>query len=145
MKKIVMSLYLFVMTTLVAFGASDVFAQWNNSNMPGNYQNGGSFTTNTDSAGGINIKNSGKLDTREGGGLIAAIKTVINRALSMLALVALIVLLWGGRQMVSAAGDETQYKKWFTILKQAAFGLIFIWVAWLLVSGIFYFINIVTA
>jgi hypothetical protein len=44
----------------------------------------------------------------------------------MLALVALVVLLWGGFQMVTAAGDDAKYKKGFKILQQAAIGLIFI-------------------
>lgn len=144
MKKIITSAYLFIMTLLAALGANDVLAQ----NTTTSSQNGTTtaFTQNWSSASNLNLPGQpGVIRTTEGGGLIAAIKTVINRALSMLALVALIVLLRGGRQMVSAAGDEGQYKKGFTILRQAAFGLIFIGVAWLLVSGIFYFINIVTA
>jgi len=40
--------------------------------------------------------------------------------LGMLALIALVVLLWGGFQMVTAAGDDDKYKKGFKILQQAA-------------------------
>jgi hypothetical protein len=39
--------------------------------------------------------------------------------------------------MVTAAGDETKYKKGFKILEQAAIGLVFIGVSWLVVSLIF--------
>jgi hypothetical protein len=56
----------------------------------------------------------------------------------MLALIALIICLWGGFQMVTAAGDDGKYKKGMTILKQAAIGLIIIGVAWLFVSVIFW-------
>lgn len=137
MKKLVTSAYLFIMTTLVALGLSDqAFAQTNTNNWSTSV-----FGTQQANPG-INVPGN---TTGEGGGLIRVIKTAINWALWMLALVALVVLLRGGRQMVTAAGDEGQYKKWFTILKQAAFGLIFIGVSWLIVSGIFYFINVVTA
>lgn len=70
--------------------------------------------------------------------LINVIKNFINWALGMLALIALVVLLWGGFQMVTAAGDETKYKKGFKILQQAAVGLVFIGVSWLVVSVIFW-------
>ena len=139
MKKLITSAYTFIVMTFALLGANALAQNGTNSA-------GQSFTQNGGSAGGLNLPGQpGTIRTTEGGGLVAAIKTVINWALGMLALVALIVLLWGGRQMVSAAGDEGQYKKGFVILKQAAFGLIFIGVAWLMVSGIFFFINIVTA
>ena len=62
----------------------------------------------------------------------------------MLSLIALVVLLWGGFQMVTAAGDEGKHKKGFTILKQAAIGLIFIGLSWLFVSLIFWIISTMT-
>jgi hypothetical protein len=43
--------------------------------------------------------------------------------------------------MVTAAGDETKYKKGFKILQQAAIGLVFIWVSWLVVSVIFWLLT----
>lgn len=136
MKKIVTSAYLFIMTTLVSLWVlGEASAQNTTTNSTNN-----AFAWQLQNPG-INVPTN---TSGEGGGLIRAIKTVINWALGMLALVALIVLLRGGRQMVTAAGDEGQYKKGFTILKQAAFGLIFIGVSWLLVSGIFYFIGVIT-
>lgn len=73
--------------------------------------------------------------------LITSIKWAINRILGLLALIALVVLLWGGFQMVTAAWDDGKYKKWFKILQQAGMWLIFIWVSWLFVSIIFRLVN----
>ncbi len=72
------------------------------------------------------------------------VKGFINWSLGILALIALIILLWGGFQMVTAAGDEERYKKWFTILKQAALWLAMIGVARFIVSLIFFVINLVS-
>jgi len=55
----------------------------------------------------------------------------------------LVILLWGGFQMVTAAGDDTKYKNGFKILKQAAIGLIFIGVSWLVVSVIFRLLGVI--
>lgn len=73
--------------------------------------------------------------------LISTIKTFVNRVLWILSLIALIITLRGWFQMLTAAGDETKYKKWFTVLKQAALWLVVVWLAWLFVSLIFYIIN----
>ena len=70
------------------------------------------------------------------------VRGFINWTLGILALLALIILLRGGFQMVTAAGDEEKYKKWFTILKQAALWLAMIGVAWFIISLIFFVINI---
>ncbi len=76
--------------------------------------------------------------------LIDTIKNFINRILGMLALIVLLLLLRGWFQMVTAAGDDGKYKNWFKILKQAAFGLAFIWLSWLMVSLIFWIIDLAT-
>jgi amino acid transporter len=92
------------------------------------------------SALGVGINNAG---TDQGGALIDVIKSFINRALGMLALIALVVLLFGGFSMVTAAGDEAKYKKGFKILQQAGIGLVFIGVSWLMVSVIFWLLGVV--
>ena len=76
--------------------------------------------------------------------LIGSIQTFINRVLGILWLIALIILMWGGFQMVTAAGNEEKYNTWFTILKQAAIGLAFIGLAWLVVSIIFFLLGLIT-
>jgi hypothetical protein len=79
--------------------------------------------------------------TAQQGKLIDVIKTFINWMLGMLALIALVILLVGGFQMVTAAGDDAKYKKGFKILQQAAIGLVFIGVSWLVVSAIFWLLT----
>lgn len=75
---------------------------------------------------------------------VNVVRNAINWVLGILALIALILLLWGGFQMVTAAGDEGKYSAGFTILKQAAIGLVLIGVAWFVISIIFFVINITT-
>lgn len=87
-----------------------------------------------DEAGGIWVAGAG---TDQWANLINIIKNFINWVLGLLGLIALVVLLRGGFQMVTAAGDEEKYKTGFKILKQAAVGLIFIGLAWFMVSIIF--------
>ncbi len=76
--------------------------------------------------------------------LIGSIQTFINRVLGILGLIALIILLYAGFQMVTAAGDEEKYNSWFKILKQAGIGIAFIALSWLMVSIIFFLLNLVT-
>ncbi|MEI7562961.1 MAG: hypothetical protein WCJ39_04650 [bacterium] len=97
-----------------------------------------------DAAGtaGIGINGTG---TAQGGKLIDVIKSFINWALGMLALIALVILLFGGFQMITAAGEEGKYKKGFKILQQAGIGLVFIGVSWLMVSVIFRLLGVVGA
>jgi hypothetical protein len=76
--------------------------------------------------------------------LLASIQRFINYILWFLALIALGVLLWGGFQMVTAAGDDNKYKKGFTILKQAGIGLVIIWLSWFIVSFFFWIVSVMT-
>ncbi len=92
------------------------------------------------SAGGIWVSGTEQL---QGGKLIDIIKNFINWLLGMLALIALVILLRGGFQMVTAAGDDAKYKKGFKILQQAAIGLVFIGVSRLLVSVIFWLLGVI--
>lgn len=43
--------------------------------------------------------------------------------------------------MVTAAGDDGKYKAGFTILKQAAVGLIVVGVSWIVISFVFWVIG----
>lgn len=81
----------------------------------------------------------------EGDGIITVIKQFINWALGLLALIALVMLLWWGYKMVASGGDEDAYKEGLKILKNAAIGIAFIATSWLLVSLIFYVIGLIGA
>lgn len=101
------------------------------------------FTSNANGTAGVNVAGSTNIGS-DGTGeatLIGTIRSGINIVLGFLGLIALCILLWGGFQMVTAAGDDTKYKKWFTILRQAGIGLIFIGVAALIVNLIMWFIG----
>jgi len=74
---------------------------------------------------------------------VNVVRGFINWTLGILAFIALIILLYGGFLMVTAAGDEEKYKKWFTILRQAAIGLILIGIAWFVISLVFRLVNLV--
>ena len=73
--------------------------------------------------------------------LIETVKTAINRVLWILWLIALILCLWWGFQMLIAAGDDAKVKTWTKVLKHAAIWLAVIWLSWILVSFIFRLIN----
>jgi len=69
------------------------------------------------------------------------VQSAVNWILAFLGLITIIILIWGGFQMVTAAGDDSKYKKWFTIVKQSVIGLILIGVSALIVNLIFAFVN----
>ena len=73
--------------------------------------------------------------------LIETVKTAVNRVLWILWLIALILCLWWGFQMLIAAGDDAKVKTWTKVLKQAAIWLAVIWLSWILISFIFRLIN----
>jgi hypothetical protein len=107
MKKLSLKIASVVALGILTMGSLVTFAQFGD-------------VTNTQ---GVGISGTG---TAQGGKLIDVIKTFINWMLGMLALVALVILLYGGFIMVTAAGDDAKYKKGFKILQQAAIGLVFI-------------------
>lgn len=69
--------------------------------------------------------------------LITLVKSFINWILGLLSFIALVVLLYGGFNMVTAAGDDAKYKKGFKILQQAAVGLVIVGLSWIIISFIF--------
>ena len=69
------------------------------------------------------------------------VQNAVNWILGFLGLITIIILVYGGFLMVTAAWDDGKYKKGFTILKQAIIWLILIGVAALIVNLIFGFVN----
>ena len=129
----------------VAFfgGVSGIALAQNNGLSQGNVQVlNDQLGINPDKTTGINAPGTGQ---DQQAGLIQIIKNFINWTLGILALITLVLLLWGGFQMVTAAGDDGKYKAGFKILKQAAIGLAFIALAWFMVSIIFWLIGTVGA
>lgn len=69
----------------------------------------------------------------------------MNWVLGILAFIALILLLYGGFMMVTAAGDSGQYEKGGKYLKSAIIGLAIIGLARFIASLIFWLINLTTS
>ena len=133
MKKVLALITIPVITAMTFVGFT--FAQFNNTNNP--------YTNPTDAGDSTNVAVVGS-GIGQQDSFVNVVKGAINWVLGILALIALVILLWGGFQMVTAAGDEERYKKGFTILKQAAIGLILIGIAWFIISIIFRLVNVTT-
>ena len=65
--------------------------------------------------------------------LIDTIKSITNRVLWILWLIALVMLIVGWLMMVTAVWDD-RFSKWLTYVKYAAWGLVLIGVAWFIIS-----------
>ena len=78
------------------------------------------------------------------GKTLAIINNFINYALGLVSLVALTYLIYHGILIVTAAGDDTQYKKWLKWIKFAAIAIVGIWLSWILVSSVFWLLNLLT-
>ena len=74
--------------------------------------------------------------------LIDSIKNTIKWILGILATVAVVICLYAGFIMMTSAGDENKYKNGMKILKYAAIWLAIILLSWLIVSIVFWFVNI---
>ena len=61
----------------------------------------------------------------------------------MVGLVALVYLIYHGFLILTAAGDETQYKKGLKGIKFAAIAMVGIGASWLIVSAIFWLIALI--
>lgn len=57
------------------------------------------------------------------------IQDIVGNAMTFLALLAVLFLLWGGFQILTAAGDDDKVSKGKTIIIQAALGLVVIFIA----------------
>ena len=74
---------------------------------------------------------------------LQVIKNVVNYALGLLSLVALVYLIYNGFLILTAAGDDTQYKKGLKSIKNALVAIAGIGASWLIVSVIFRLLSIV--
>lgn len=69
------------------------------------------------------------------------VKKTINYLLWFLWLVALLFMIYHGFLMLTAAGDDAQYKKWLKSIKYAAIAIWWIWISRLFVSFVFWLIS----
>jgi len=76
--------------------------------------------------------------------IMALIKNIINYILGATWLIALIYLLVHGFIILTAAWDDTKYKKWLKWIKYAAIALVGIGLSFFMISLIFYIIRIIT-
>ncbi len=75
---------------------------------------------------------------------VGVIKNAINYALSFAWLIALIYLISHGFMVLTAMDDESKHEKWLQWIKTAAIALGGIGVSWLVVSFIFYLVDLFT-
>lgn len=72
------------------------------------------------------------------------VKNLVNYALGMLSFVALVYLIYNGFLMVTAAGDDAQYKKGLKSIKYAIIAIAGIGLSRLMVSFIFWLLAKIT-
>ncbi len=75
--------------------------------------------------------------------VLTIIKNIINYALWLLGLIALIYLIAHGFMIVTAAGDDEKYKKWLKWIKYAAIALWGVGLSFFIISFIFRLINVI--
>lgn len=75
---------------------------------------------------------------------IKLIHRIINYALSLVSVIALVVLIYAGIQMTTAAGDDKKYQAGKSTLKKITIGIVGIGISWLIISLIFWFLATIT-
>lgn len=75
--------------------------------------------------------------------VINILNTIINYTLGLLAMVALIYLMYHGILILTAAGDEERFNTWLAWIKYAAIALAGIGLSWFVISLIFYLIDFI--
>lgn len=90
------------------------------------------------------IKIAGTKDGLQDDKFLKVVKGAVNRVLGILGLIALLFLMYGGFEMVTAAGDDKKYSAGAKVLKAAAIGIVMIGMARFIASGLFWLSNILT-
>lgn len=75
--------------------------------------------------------------------VINILNTIINYTLWLLAMVALVYLMYHGVLILTAAGDEERFNSWLQGIKYAAIALAGIGLSWFVISLIFYLIDFI--
>lgn len=107
-------------------------------------RDGAFFVVNSGDSGVWGIVSSNtEIQTHETAKLqtLNIVRNVINYALGLVSLIALVYLIYHGVLVLTAAGDETQYKKWLKGIQFAAIAIGGIGLSRIIVSAIFWIIN----
>lgn len=75
--------------------------------------------------------------------VINILNIIINYTLGLLAMVALVYLMYHGILILTAAGDEERFNTGLKWIQYAAIALAWIWLSWLVISLIFYLIDFI--
>ena len=76
--------------------------------------------------------------------LLLTIKTAVNRVLGLLAFIALLFLLYWWFKILIAGTDDKAVSDAVKIVKNAAYGILFIALSWIIVTFIFYIAAVLT-
>lgn len=83
----------------------------------------------------------GGVDQDQKDNFLDVVKGIANWVFGILALIALIIVMYGGFLMLTSAGEDDKYTTWWSIMKSALIGLLIIGVAWFVVSGIIWLVQ----
>ncbi len=144
MKKTLLGAFLWIFT-LAGIAILPNYTEWQRANL-WNYTNYGNTNNNNNNTNtewdnptwGDMITGKSQLWSQ----LLTSIKSTITWILRILATVAVVICLYAGFIMMTSAGDENKYKNGMKILKYAAIWLAIILLSWLIVSAIFWFVNL---
>lgn len=75
---------------------------------------------------------------------IKLIQRIINYALGFVSVIALVILIFAGFQMITATGDDGKYQSGKKALKKISIAIIGIGLSWLFVSFIFWILAIIS-
>ena len=76
--------------------------------------------------------------------LLALIQIAVNWILWMLAFIALVYMLYCWFLVLSSWSDDKTASKWKDWIKSAVIAIAWIWIAWLIVSAMIWFIQLIT-
>lgn len=103
---------------------------WLNSKQSWSWWNNGIYTINDTEANGVDR-------------FIGSIVKVINWVLGLLAIIALVILIYTGVKMLINSSDDKAIDEWYKTVKNIFIALLFIGVSWLIVQWIFYVIKLI--
>lgn len=83
----------------------------------------------------------GGVDQDQEDNLLDVIKGVANWVFGILALIALLIVIYGWFLMLTSAGEDDAYTKWWSVMKSALIWIVIIGVAWFVVSGIIWVVQ----